>query len=295
MAVLLDGTGLSPGTRTGRWLQALLTPQSILGFLPAASVVGLPLSFVVADSYASGKARYYGIPEELVRVGPADAVAPFIVMALLAWVFFVAAHEVERAGLAAVVKLLGGYLRVCFAGLWIGALITNFDNFVREEGFVLTSIVYAVLLVMAYVVLWWIPSAISWIGLRLGRAIVGGTTGAPPPGRFARHIFRGLLDYPKPRSRRLLTLYVVVALSLGLTNSVPVGIGWLEARWREDFPVIIRAGRPQKQVILAVYGDKTYTAEVEGQRIRRVMMRQTADLKDVEVRVEHLGQLRPAP
>jgi hypothetical protein len=74
MAMLLDSTS---GTRTGRWLKAM-TPQSMVRYLRIISVLGLPLAFVIAREYERGKVGVYGIPEEFVRVGPIDAVAPFV-------------------------------------------------------------------------------------------------------------------------------------------------------------------------------------------------------------------------
>jgi hypothetical protein len=62
-----------------------------------------------------------------------------------------------------------------------------------------------------------------------------------------------------------------------------------ERNLRKTYTVL--AG-PGKQVVLAVYEDKTFTADLDGRRIRAVRMRQTADLKDVQVTVEDLGQLR---
>jgi hypothetical protein len=44
-------------------------------------------------------------------------------------------------------------------------------------------------------------------------------------------------------------------------------------------------------VILAVYEDKTFTANLNDQCIHTVRMRQTADVKDVQVNIEDLGQL----
>jgi hypothetical protein len=40
-----------------------------------------------------------------------------------------------------------------------------------------------------------------------------------------------------------------------------------------------------------VYEDKTFTANIDDRRIHTVRMRQTADVKDVQVNVENLGQL----
>jgi hypothetical protein len=72
---------------------------------------GLSQSPTTLLHYELGKAEYYGIPEEFVRVGPADAIGPFVLIAIPTWLFFVAAYEVERVGLARVVSSLAP----CFA------------------------------------------------------------------------------------------------------------------------------------------------------------------------------------
>ena len=97
MAVLLDGTS---GTRTGRWLKAM-APQSVMRYLPTVSILGVPLAFVVAREYERGKVSFYGIPEEFVRVGPVDAIAPFFAIAGALWLLFIVGHEVERVGVVA--------------------------------------------------------------------------------------------------------------------------------------------------------------------------------------------------
>jgi hypothetical protein len=77
--------------------------------------------------------------------------------------------------------------------------------------------------------------------------------------------------------------------------AIPALIGNWEARITEDYTVISVPGRPEKQQILAVYGEKVLYRELEHRQIRSVMMRQTADVKDMQVNVEHLGSLRSAP
>jgi hypothetical protein len=288
VAVLLDPGG-APQTRTGRWLKAL-TPQSILGFLPAASIVGLPLSFVVALNYELGRAVYYGIPQEFVRVGPVDAIAPFIIMALLVWLLFIVAYEVERVGLGMLSNFVGATLRLILVSLWAVALIINFGRFREEDGLGLTLIAYAIVLLGIYVALWWLPRGIAWIGRWFRRAVAEPT---PPPGRIARHFFGGVLNY-RVGPGDLLRLSIVVLTCFWVIGAAPALLGRWDAQITEEFTVITVPGRPDKQVILAVYADKTFTAELEDRRIRTIMVRQTADLKDMQVRVEHLGRLRPS-
>jgi hypothetical protein len=287
VAVLL-GDGRSPlETRTGRWIKSL-TPGSVLRFLPAASVVGIPLSFVVAGSYEVGKARYFGIPQELVRVGPKDAIAPFILIGAFLWLVFLAAHEVERVGLARVANYIGANLRTLCVIILLGSLIYQFPNLMQTIGVVPALISYALLLVATYLALWLLPRGIAWLGRRIGHAVARAMTNPAPQGRITRHLLGGGLNYPGSRDLRRLVIAVTVLLAL--IGAVPATLGWWSARTTEDFAVLTAIGRPE-QVILAIYGDKTYTAEVNGRYIDRIMVRQTADLKDMEVRVEHLGRL----
>jgi len=289
VAVLL-GDGRSPlETRTGRWIKAL-TPESVLRFLPAASVVGVPLSFIVAHSYEVGRAHYFGIPQELVRVGPRDALAPFAVIAILLWVAFITFHEVERVGLARLTSYISASLRSIFAIILLGGLIYQFPRFMHNEGVVLTLIAYTLLLVATYLGLWLVPWSIAWLGRRIGPAIAKAMADKTPPGRIARHLMGGTWNYPGSHVlRRVFIAFTVVMLLVG----IPMGVGWWDASATQDFAVLVAIDRPEKQVILANYGDKTYTAEVNGQYIDTIMVRQNSDLKDMEVRLEHLGNLYP--
>ena len=92
VTILLDGTS---GTRTSRWLKG--APQSAVRHISTIGVIGAPIAFVVARQYERGKASFYGIPEEFVRVGPIDALAPFIAIAGLLWLLFIAMHEVSES------------------------------------------------------------------------------------------------------------------------------------------------------------------------------------------------------
>jgi hypothetical protein len=82
-----------------------------------------------------------------------------------------------------------------------------------------------------------------------------------------------------------------VVTGLILIGKVPTMVGWWDAQSQTSYAVL--AG-PNKQVILAVYEDKTFTANLDDRRIHAVRMRQTADVKDVQVSVENLGQLESA-
>jgi hypothetical protein len=58
----------------------------------------LPATLVVADSYASGYAQYFRIPDEFVRVSAREAIAPFtwalVIVVFLLWF----AHQVQMFG-----------------------------------------------------------------------------------------------------------------------------------------------------------------------------------------------------
>jgi hypothetical protein len=287
MAMLLDGTS---GTRTGRWLKAM-TPQSVVRYLPIISVLGLPLAFIVAREYERGKASFYGIPEEFVRVGPIDAIAPFVSIVGALWLLFIVGHEVERVGIARLTNYVGGTLRLIVAILFlIGLCIGVVDEFRQQNGVLVTALVlllYALVAAGLYAVLWWLPPGIAWIGHRVARSIAKARATPVRRGRLERHVFRGCLDYRfSPDVKRF--FWVVVAC-LALIGIIPNLFGWWEAKSQGSFAIL---QGPGKQVILAVYEDKTFTADLDGQRIRTVRMRQTADVKDVQVTIEDLGQLR---
>jgi hypothetical protein len=283
MAVLLDGTS---GTRTGRWLKAM-APQSVVRYLPTVSILGVPLAFVVAREYELGKASFYGIPDEFVRVGPVDAVAPFVSIAIVLWLLFIVMHEVERVGIARIANFIGSALRLLFAMVFLIGLGIAFAESWKQDGVLITLLVVVLMAAGAYGVLWWLPPGIAWIGRRVARAVAKARATPVRHGRFERHIFRGSLDYQfSPNLKRFI---VAVVIGLALIGIVPNLFGWWQAQSQATFTVL--AG-PGKQVILAVYEDKTFTADLDDRRIRAVRMRQTADVKDVQVTVEHLGQLR---
>jgi hypothetical protein len=287
MAMLLDGTS---GTRTGRWLKAM-APHSVVRHLPTVSVLGVPLAFVVAREYERGKASFYGVPEEFVRVGPVDAIAPFFAIAGVLWLLFIAMHEAERVGIARIANYIGATLRILIAIMFLVVLgIVFTDEFRKQSSILVILLVLAVYILVAaglYAILWWLPPGIAWIGHRVARAVAKARAAPVRRGRLERHVFRGSLDYRF--SSDLKRFFWVVLTGLALVGIVPHMLGWWNAQSQATYAVL---GGPGKQVILAVYEDKTFTADVDGQRIRAVRMRQTADVKDVQVTVEHLGQLQ---
>jgi hypothetical protein len=264
-----------------------MAPHSLARHISTISVIGLPLAFVVAYQYECGKASFYGIPYEFVRVGPIDAVAPFVAIASILSVLFIFGHEIERVGIARVANSIGSALRLLFAIFFLIGLGIVFAGSWKRAG--LVSTLRAVLLVAAgaYVVLWWLPPGIAWIGHRVVGAVAKARATPVRPGRFQRHIFRGSLDYRlSPDLKRFM---IAVTIGFALIGTIPSLLGWWQAQSQGTFAVL--AG-PGKQVILAVYEEKTFTADLDGRRIRAVRMRQTADVKDVQVTVEHIGQLR---
>jgi len=147
---------------------------------------------------------------------------------------------------------------------------------------------------LAYFLGWWLIPLILWVGRLLGRlgarlvsvrslGVVGARLAA-----ILRHLLRGMLDYPQsPLVPRLLGYLVLFVLA----TSVPGWLGWLGARGQDEYGVMLQGS--QRQVILATYGDKAFVAtDIQQHRIRKVVMLQTADLDGVEVRVEHVGNLR---
>ena len=130
MTILLNGTS---GTRTSRWLK--VAPQSAVRHISTIGVIGVPLAFVVARQYERGKASFYSIPEEFVRVGPIDALAPFIAIAGILWLLFIAMHEVERVGIARIANSIGGMLRPLIAITFVIGLGIGFINGLRKMAF----------------------------------------------------------------------------------------------------------------------------------------------------------------
>jgi flagellar basal body-associated protein FliL len=284
MTILLDGTS---GTRTSRWLK--VAPQSAVRHISTIGVIGVPLAFVVARQYERGKASFYGIPEEFVRVGPIDALAPFIAIAGILWLLFIAMHEVERVGIARIANSIGGMLRPLIAITFVIGLGIGFINGLRKEDGVLFILlfflVYVLIVAAVYAVLWWLPPGIAWIGRGVARAVEKVRTTPVNRGRLERHIFRGAFDYRfSPDLKRS---FWVVVTGLILIGKVPTMLGWWDAQSQTSYAVF---PGPSKQVILAVYEDKTFTANLDDQRIHTVRMRQTADVKDVQVNIEDLGQ-----
>jgi hypothetical protein len=284
MAVMLDGS--STQTRTGRWLRAL-TPQMVMRFVPVLGVVGVPLAFLVSYERQMAKAQYFGIPVEFIHVQLADAVAPFLTIAVLLWPLFIALHEVERLGVARVANYVGGWIRLWFMLVAVAVAVASFGQSRHNNGIAAALLGTIIGLLVLYVLLWWIPPGVSWIGRKLTRA-----AGAKRwrPGRLVRHLYRGALDYPSSQKLRKFQVQAVVVGTLLI--SAPAGLGLWEAWSQEDFTVITPAAG-QQQAVLAVYGDKTFIATVDGDRIRSITMRQTADVKDVAVSIERIGPLRP--
>jgi hypothetical protein len=264
-----------------------MTPQSLVRHISTISVIGLPLAFVVAYQYERAKASFYGIPDEFVRVGPIDAVAPFVAIAGMLSFLFIFGHEIERVGIAKVAKSVGSAFRVFFAVFFLIGLGIAVAGSWKQDGVLVSLLLVVVVAGGAYVILWWLPPAIAWIGRPVARAVAKACATPVRPGRFQRHIFRGYWDFQI--SADIKRFVIAVFIGLALIGTIPRLLGWWQAQSQTTFAVL--AG-PGKQVILAVYEDKTFTADLDGQRIRTVKMRQTADVKDVQVTVEHIGQLR---
>lgn len=164
MAVMLDGS--STQTRTGRWLRAL-TPQMVMRFVPVLGVVGVPLAFLVSYERQMAKAQYFGIPVEFIHVQLADAVAPFLTIAVLLWPLFIALHEVERLGVARVANYVGGWIRLWFMLVAVAVAVASFGQSRHNNGIAAALLGTVIGLLVLYVLLWWIPPGVSWIGRKL--------------------------------------------------------------------------------------------------------------------------------
>jgi hypothetical protein len=271
-----------------RWASGI-TLQAILKYIPVASAIGIPLSFIWAHGYAVGYASYFGIPEDFVQVGPEAAVNPFVTLLAVLTFAFVVISDVGRAGFISAAKSFGSLARIAvftWAAVYYAILLRRGES--------LVTLVFAALLL--YVILWWSPPLISWGArravLRLGpiaRRI--GREGHRPTIAILRHFFRGtVITSESPAIMRVVLISGLCFAAL----VIPQGLGRWDAMREDQFTVITGSTVPEKQTLLAVYGEKAFLAHVEGRTIRTVVVKQAADLKDVQIRSERLGELRSA-
>jgi hypothetical protein len=121
-------------------------------------------------------------------------------------------------------------------------------------------LVYVLIVAAVYAVLWWLPPGIAWIGRGVARAVEKVRATPVNRGRLERHIFRGTFDYRfSPDLKRS---FWVVVTGLILIGKVPTMLGWWDAQSQTSYAVF---PGPSKQVILAVYEDKTFTANLDDQ------------------------------
>lgn len=291
MAVPLESVPPVPETRSDRWVRSI-TLQAALKYVPAATAIGVPLSFILAHTYAVGYASHFGIPRDFVHVGPQAAVTPFL-MLLFLLLALPLIGDIQRHGVTGTLKGYGSALRILFFVFGIGLYMVELR---RGE---LSPLLALCSTLLVYVILWWVPPFIAWAarwiakGLGMALGSVGHSIRRPLEVVF-NHFFRSIpaVSLPELLTFGKLMLIPLVAMA---AFALPAGLGVLAAETQEEFPVIVGAAQQsEKQAIVAVYGDKAFLARVEGHSIRAVIVKQAADLKDVELRNERLGELRLA-
>jgi hypothetical protein len=285
----------APGTlekRSDRWVSSITLP-AVLRYVPAATAIGVPISFLWAHTYATGYASYFGIPGGFVKVGPEAAVQPFLFLLALLTLAFMVIHEVEHYGVIGAPKIYGSIIRPL---LFLYALGLYMVGFRRGELSLPLALFSAFL---AWVLLWWLPPFITWgarqVAKGLGFVLGGvGRKASGPILAILRHIFRNVGELP-PRSPTTMLKFVLIVVLCHVALVAPQWLGMMRGQGQVEFSVITDASRPsEKQAILAVYGDKAFLARVQGTTIRAVTMKQADDFKDMEIRSERLGELKLA-
>ena len=292
MAVRLEEHG--PGTseaRSLRWVSSITLP-AVLKYVPAATAIGVPLSYLWAHSYAVGYASYFGIPEDFVKVGPEAAVRPFLLLLGLLTLGFLVVHEFEKYGVIGVPKVYGSVIRPFF---FLSGLVFYVVGVRRGQYSLPAACFYAFIV---YLLLWWLPPFVAWGVRQIARGVGLATRGvgrkaSRPTEVVLRHIFRNVGDY-SPASPTLWRFLLITSLCV-VALLGPQWLGTLRAQGQIQFPVITGASnRSEKQAILAAYGDRVFVARVQGTIIRAVIVKQADDLKDTEIRSEQLGELKVA-
>lgn len=278
--------------RSDRWVSSITLP-AVLRYVPVASAIGVPISFLWAHTYAAGYASYFGIPGDFVKVGPEAAVQPFLFFLALLTLAFIVIHEVEHYGVIGVPKIYGSMIRPFVFLYGLGLYVVEF----RRGELSLPLALFSTFL--AWVLLWWLPPFIAWgarqVAKGLGLVLGGVGHGAYRPiYAILRHIFRNVAEIPPRSPTTVFKFLLIVGLCL-VALVAPQWLGMLRGQGQVEFSVITDASRPsEKQAILAVYGDKAFLARVDGTTIRAVIMKQADELKDVEIRSERLGELKLA-
>jgi hypothetical protein len=242
-------------TRSQRVLQAI-TISGALRVAPLASLISLPLAYMLAHNYEEGYASHFGIPAEFVKADLTTAIVPFaLIFSALAFLFLTYS-EVERLGLAMFLKAHGSFLRICFFGLLLGF---GADR-VRDGEMALWEFLAAVLL--WYAVLWWTFPLLSVL-LRPLRPIKRAVRRWwKTPNRraiaAARHIFRASADVNAPALKGGWKLPgILLAAFAMLTLATLVGNNYAKARITYG----VYYEKDQPRIILAVYGDRMFVGE----------------------------------
>jgi hypothetical protein len=293
MALLLDGQRLTPQSRTERLLQAI-TFDTVIKCAPVASIAGVPLAIISARDFAMGYASHLGIPQEFVKSDPADAIAPFSIIAVLLLIGLLVLHDVDHLGFAEALRSIGraarSFVFTITMGLytgWAWALAAQGENigYLAGGGIMLGLLV------------WWVPPLTFFILRQLFRILAAVEwacqwiiwTVHKRRRDSARH---GRRDPSRPPELvgKLILITVVISGVLFL----PRIFGTLTAMIDSDFTMVDR-GKDHTEAILGVYGDKAFLGWIEDDVVVEVQMVAVADLEGKRIWTEEIGPLSYDP
>jgi hypothetical protein len=261
-----------------------------LAFMPLVGVVAVPLAFLIAGSYELGRARRFGIPEDMVRVDLRVLVGLFF--PVLAWLYILLplGYQVQRLGLprtaSVIFKRIRGVVFLLFVIVGVVA--------VWQGGAAPVEILSLLIFIgFIYVVLYAIPSLLGRLGRLLARMRRPKLHASRRRVRRAlsavwRHVMGERWTRP---SFNLLLAQAIVVLLLSIVI-VPYAVGSFVALANQRYPVLRPVtSQGEADAILAVYGDKVFIADVQEGAARAVIVKNLADVNGVEIKNEDVGWL----
>jgi hypothetical protein len=266
--------------------------ESALRVLPLLALA-LPATLIVAYSYAEGYAGYFRIPSEFIRVSPQDATIPFTWAFAIVMVLLWFGHQTRKYGALPALRMHLARIR----GVFFLLVVVIEILLVRDGRNSLLDM--CVGLVIIYLIFWGVPALLRWCFRLIAKLLPRGNAGlasrmwrsiSSALGVVMRHLFGAA---PKLRGSLVSSWYVVLvllAMAYALLWAVPYFMG-IGSAYAQAAYGTVGGGQSDKQAIVAVYGDKVFLARIEGRKMRAVVMRNLADVKDVEVRREATGRL----
>jgi hypothetical protein len=289
VAVSLDGrreAKAEPGPTA--WNGAV---ESGLRLLPLLGLA-LPITLIVAYSYALGFSDYFRIPMEFIRVSPMQAAIPFVFAYFTLQLLLRFAHQVQMFGLWPAVRKNLARARGLFVLLLLAIAVAGRIRGEFTWADVITTAVFM------YALLWGLVPGGWWLFCWLGRRLPAGRFVWRPLGiavaAIWRHIFGKTPELRGSRVSWWLVMEAVLVLAVTLFIAVPYAMGAGLARTQAVYGLVGHTsgevGR-NKDAIVAMYGDKVFIAHVEGTRMRSVEVRNYSDLTSVEVGQKEIGRL----